>query len=120
MLKSLLAVLVVILIFFIAYKVFKSIVKGIIIILVIVLAVMLFNSVSSGSFSLQRIKAFFPPQVEQQGIEGELNKMVEKLKGLDSAQIEEYLENAQAELKKHGLSLEAVKKALERSAEEEM
>ncbi|HHV64205.1 MAG TPA: hypothetical protein GXX46_03910 [Peptococcaceae bacterium] len=120
MFKTLLAILVVILVFFIAFKVFKSIVKGIIILLVIVLAIMLFNSVSNSTFSLQKIKAFIPPQLEQQGIEREINKIAEKIKGFDTAQVEKYIENIQSELEKRGLSIESVKKVLDRSAEKEL
>lgn len=63
MTNTLLVVLGVIVVLFIAVKIFKSIVKGIIILIVIVAAIMFFNNVSNGTLSLDTIKSIFPTQV---------------------------------------------------------
>jgi uncharacterized membrane protein YfhO len=115
--ETLLPILVVIVIVIIAFKVVKKIASVILIIAVILIGWMLFQNMTDGKLSLETITSHFPPQVTQvqQQNQEEINKIVEKVKGMDTQQIEEYLKNAQSELEKHGLTIDAVKDALQKA-----
>jgi hypothetical protein len=66
---------------------------------------------SNGTWSLNTITSKFQSQVQQTSNQ-ELNAVVQKLKGMNSEQVEAYLKNSQSELEKYGLSADKVKEAL--------
>ncbi len=111
MLTTLLPILGIIILIILAFKFLRSMIKVIIILALIVIAIILFNNMSNGTFSLNSVTSKFQSQLQQNSNQ-DLNAVVEKLKGLNSEQVEAYLKNSQAELEKYGLSVDKVKDAL--------
>jgi len=111
MLSTLLPILGIIIVIIIAFKFLRSMIKGIIILALIIIAVIIFNNMSNGTLSLNTITSKFQSQVQQNSNQ-ELNAVVQKLKNMNSEQVEAYLKNSKSELEKYGLSVDKVKEAL--------
>lgn len=115
MTNTLIAIFVVILLIFIGFKVFKSIVKGIILLIIIAALFFLYNNFSDGNLTLNTLTTQIQTQVQQQSSQEMLDMVLKKVEGMDPKQVEEYLKDAQAELEKHGLTIESVQKAINKS-----
>ncbi len=115
MTNTFIAIFVVILLIVIGFKVFKSIVKGIIFLIIVVALFFLYNNISGGKLTLNTLTNQIQNQVQQQSSQEILDTVLKKVEGMDPKQMEEYLKDAQAELQKHGLTIESVKKAINNS-----
>jgi predicted negative regulator of RcsB-dependent stress response len=116
MTNTLIGVVIAIIVIILAFKFMKSLVKGIVILAVIVFCILFFRYYYEHNPSLNSLPSVFHTQIEklqQQTAQQMLEDTVEKLKTMDAQQVKKYLEEAKSELEKHGLTVEAVKKALD-------
>jgi phosphoglycerol transferase MdoB-like AlkP superfamily enzyme len=108
MVNTLLPIIGIIAVAVIAFKFFGSIVKGILTLALIVVVIKIGINMTHGTPLLNAVTPKIQTQVQQTANQ-ELNTVLQKLKGMNTGQVEIYLQNAQSELAKHGLSIDAVK-----------
>jgi ABC-type transport system involved in cytochrome bd biosynthesis fused ATPase/permease subunit len=106
-----LAILGIIVVIFIIFKFGKVLIKGILTLAIIAIVIVVILNFAHGKPSLNAETTKIQTQVQQQTANPGLNNIFQKLKGMNTKQVETYLKNSQAELAKHGISIDGVKKA---------
>ena len=105
MTNTLLPIIGIIVVAFIALRFLGSIVKGIITLALIVVVIMIGLNLAHGTSLSNSIAPKIQAQVQQQTGNLGLNSILQKIKGVNSKQMETFLKNSQSKLGEYGLAI---------------
>ena len=105
MINTLLPIIGIIVVAFVALKFLGSIVKGILTLALIVVVVMIGVNLVHGSSLGNAITPKIQAQVQQQTGNLGVNTILQKIKGVNPKQMETFLKNSQSQLGKYGLAI---------------
>lgn len=110
-----LPIILVFLVVAIVFRFFKPLLKLVIILALVTLGIIAYYNISNGALSFKTITSKVESHLVNQTSQEVLNNVVQKLKGMNSEQVESYLKSSQLELSKYGITAETVRNELAKS-----